>query len=95
MMAREVNHELPRSDTNPTRADSLPIMADLFDQGFDVIGHTSVEIGSRSAHVGFLRRSRFFCGSSFLKPNLLHPSSIALDGWCLGRLMQMEGVEPK
>ena len=94
MMTREANRELPRSDTNPTRADSLLMVADLFDQGFDVIGASSAWSGSRSALQRILHRSRFFCDSPFLKPHLLHPSSIALDGRCLGLSIQLVRVGP-
>jgi hypothetical protein len=63
----------------------LRMVADLLDHGrFRRDRHTSAWSGSRSAPRRILHRSRFFCGSSFLKPYLLHPSSIALDGWCLG-----------
>jgi hypothetical protein len=79
MMATEADRELPRSDTNPTNADWLRMLADLFDQvrrDWGVLAIERVEIGSTADSSSLT----LFCGSSFVKPYLLHPSSIALDG---------------
>jgi hypothetical protein len=95
MMAREVNHELPRSDTNPTSADLLRMVADPFDQGR--IQRDWAYFGIKRFEIGFTADSSsltLFLDSPFLKPHLLHPSSIALDGWCLGLSILFVRVRP-
>jgi hypothetical protein len=83
-MAREANRELPRSDTTPTRADSLRMMADLFDQGFDVIGRPRHRAGRDRLYGGFFIAHAF----SAVRP----ASSLALCIFLRNRLVGSASV---